>query len=94
MKNSYVILALTVGTMVLSSCNSSISPVSYEPMPGSITFKGQPGTKLTKVPIGSTFRHEFRHGTGDYYIETYQVQPDRSLKIIRRVHKRERLFPL
>lgn len=80
--------------LFLVSCTQTISPIEYPPIPGSITYKGQPRTKLTKVPIGSTFQHEIRVGTGDFYIETYQVQPDRSLKIIRRVFRKERIFGL
>ncbi len=32
---------------------------ALEPIPGSITFQGQPTTKLVKSPIGSTFSHRF-----------------------------------
>ena len=83
---------ILVAATALSACSNTIAPISLEPIPGSITYKGQPRTKLTKVPIGSTFRHEIDLGTGDYYIETYQVQEDRSLTIIRRTLKRERHF--
>ncbi len=62
---------------------TSISSYSLEPIPGSITYGGQPRTKLTKSPIGSTFTHNFRR-FDDRVIETYQIQPDRSLKIIDR----------
>ncbi|WP_416406939.1 hypothetical protein [Agrobacterium rosae] len=68
---------------VLAGCTTTISPSSYEPIPGSITYNGQPRTKLTKSPIGSTFTHNFRR-FDDRVIETYQIQPDRSLKIIDR----------
>ncbi|WP_307236258.1 hypothetical protein [Pararhizobium capsulatum] len=56
---------------------------SLEPIPGSITYKGQPRTKLTKSPIGSTFNHYFTVGGYDY-AETYRILPDRSLEIISR----------
>nr|WP_108722635.1 hypothetical protein [Agrobacterium rubi] len=62
---------------------TTISSYSLEPIPGSITYRGQPRTKLTKSPIGSTFTHNFRR-FDDRVIETYQIQPDRSLKIIDR----------
>ncbi len=62
---------------------TTISSYSVEPIPGSITYRGQPRTKLTKSPIGSTFTHNFRR-FDDRVIETYQIQPDRSLKIIDR----------
>lgn len=67
----------------LAGCTTAISPYGIEPIPGSITYKGQPRTKLTKSPIGSTFTHNFRR-FDDRVIETYQIQPDRSLKIIDR----------
>lgn len=54
------------------------------PIPGSITYKGQPRSKLTKAPIGSTFDHEFRSQEGLLVHETYMIQPDRSLKIVSR----------
>lgn len=76
----------------LAACTNSLSPIEYAPIPGSITYKGQPKSKLNRVPIGSTFQHEIQVGSGDYYIETYQVQPDRNLKIIRRYLRKERLF--
>lgn len=69
--------------IALAGCTTSISPSSYEPIPGSITYNGQPRTKLTKSPIGSTFTHNFRR-FDDRVVETYQIQPDRSLKIIDR----------
>lgn len=81
-------------SIALSGCTNTISSAEYPPIPGSVTYKGQPRTKLTKVPIGSTFEHEINLGNGDYYFETYQVQPDRSLKIIRRVLRKERIFAL
>jgi hypothetical protein len=73
----------------LASCTATgfsataVSSYSLEPIPGSITYRGQPRTKLTKSPIGSTFTHNFRR-FDDRVVETYQIQPDRSLKIIDR----------
>lgn len=66
--------------LVLASCTA----VELEPIPGSITYGGQPRTKLTKSPAGSTFTHTFHDERGGYWSETYQIQPDRSLKIISR----------
>ncbi|MCD1266151.1 hypothetical protein GR158_12755 [Shinella sp. AETb1-6] len=55
------------------------------PVPGSITFNGQPHTKLTKAPVGSTFSHRLRDAvTGHEYIEIYRILPDRSLEIVSR----------
>ena len=67
----------------LAGCTTPITSYSVDPIPGSITYKGQPRSKLTKSPIGSTFTHSFRR-FDDRVIETYQIQPDRSLKIIDR----------
>lgn len=70
-----------VSALMLVSCTT---PVELEPIPGSITYGGQPRTKLTKSPAGSTFTHTFRGSGGYRWSETYQIQDDRSLKIISR----------
>lgn len=57
---------------------------ALEPVPGSIIYKGQPRTKLTKTPIGSTFEHHFRDQFGDDYVEVYRIAPDRSLELLSR----------
>ncbi|WP_411035521.1 hypothetical protein [Shinella sp. BYT-45] len=62
--------------------------VPLEPVPGSITYHGQPRTKLTKSPIGSTFEHRFKDGPSREVFETYRIEPDRSLAII---HRRVRI---
>ena len=72
------------GALALSACSTATNAPGYDPIPGSITYNGQPRTKLTKSPIGSTLSHEIR-ANGGQYIETYQIQPDRSLKIVRRI---------
>lgn len=78
-----------IGTLVLAGCNS----VSYydgpglEPIPGSITYNGQPRTKLTKSPIGSYFPHTFVDARGREVEETYIIRPDRSLMIANRVYR-------
>lgn len=56
---------------------------ALEPIPGSITFQGQPTTKLVKSPIGSTFSHRF-YADGAHYEETYKIGQDRSLELVRR----------
>ncbi|NTJ42180.1 hypothetical protein G6L28_06140 [Agrobacterium larrymoorei] len=71
-------------TLAVAGCTTGISSRELQPIPGSITYNGQPRTKLTKSPIGSTFTHSFRTWDGDRYIETYQILPDRSLQIIDR----------
>jgi hypothetical protein len=73
------VVFLSAVALMLASCTTP----DVEPIPGSITYGGQPRTKLTKSPIGSVVHNSFRTLTGVAY-ETYIIQPDRSLKLIRR----------
>lgn len=66
----------------LAACATAGSPV--EPIPGSITYGGQPRGKLTKAPVGSTFSHDFRTQDGRLAFETYRVEADRSLTLLNR----------
>ena len=68
--------------VMLAGCSASTA--SLEPVPGSITYGGQPRTKLTKSPIGSTFEHRYRDQFGDEWVERYRILPDRSLEIVSR----------
>jgi hypothetical protein len=77
------LLALMVVPLTLSGCETSSSP-GLEPIPGSITYGGQPRQKLTKAPVGSTFPHFFYDEDGVRTEETYIIQPDRSLKLVDR----------
>ncbi|UWM81924.1 hypothetical protein [Rhizobium sp. SRDI969] len=74
--------ALFAGAL-LAGCSSAHRP-ALEPIPGSITYGGQPRTKLTKSPVGSVVYNQFYNGTGQRVEETYILQPDRSLKLVRR----------
>lgn len=56
------------------------SALAIEPIPGSITYGGQPHSRLQKAPVGSVVTHEFYSG-GNRYREIYLIQPDRSLKL-------------
>ncbi len=58
--------------------------LALEPTPGSITYGGQPRTKLTKSPIGSAVHNDFYDQQGQRVYETYILQPNRSLKLVRR----------
>jgi hypothetical protein len=69
--------------VLLAGCTSTDAP-ALEPVPGSITYGGQPRTKLTKSPIGSTVHNDFFNAAGEHVSETYVLQPDRSLKLVRR----------
>ncbi|WP_426237405.1 hypothetical protein [Pararhizobium sp. DWP1-1-3] len=73
------VILMSIVALILASCTTP----DVEPIPGSITYGGQPRTKLTKSPIGSLVHNSFRTVTGVAY-ETYVIQPDRSLKLIRR----------
>ncbi|WP_276120389.1 hypothetical protein [Pararhizobium qamdonense] len=75
------LLILALGLLV-ASCTTSQQ--SLEPIPGSITYGGQPRTKLMKSPIGSTFDHRFLGANGTRWIETYRIQPDRTVEIVDR----------
>lgn len=68
--------------LVLSACTTASS--GPEPVPGSLTYGGQPATRLTKAPIGSTVTHRFRDQFSQLYGERYIIQPDRSLKLVSR----------
>ncbi|MGE7367869.1 hypothetical protein ACQKKX_02210 [Neorhizobium sp. NPDC001467] len=76
----------------LSACSSTSDPAmrpfdagpGIQPIPGSITYGGQPRTRLTKSPIGSTLTHEFDNAFGYRVIERYVLQPDRSLRLVSR----------
>jgi hypothetical protein len=72
-------IVLSIATLVLASCTTP----EIAPVPGSLTYGGQPRTKLTKAPVGSKVHNSFPYRTGVAY-ETYAIQPDRSLKLIRR----------
>jgi len=81
------LIVLSAAALVLASCTTP----EVEPVPGSITYGGQPRTKLMKSPIGSVVHNSFRYGSGIAY-ETYVIQPDRSLKLIRRHTKSDVVF--
>jgi hypothetical protein len=77
-------MLLSVGLVIVLSACAATETREIEPIPGSITYGGQPRTKLTKSPIGSTFHHEFVGSDGTRWIETYRIRPDRSVEIISR----------
>jgi len=81
------LLATTLlATPALVGCSAADAP-ALEPIPGSITYGGQPRTKLTKSPIGSSFPHMFIDSRGREVEETYIIRPDRSLMIANRVYR-------
>ncbi|MCO5734004.1 hypothetical protein [Rhizobium sp. SSA_523] len=72
-------IASLLSILLLTACTTG----TVEPIPGSITYGGQPRTKLTKSPVGSLLTHQF-YSEGRVAQETYVLQPDRSLKLIER----------
>lgn len=74
------LLAPTLILSLLAGCAST----EIAPIPGSLIYGGQPRSKLTKSPVGSTFPYRFMGDDGGNYQETYQVAPDRSLKLLSR----------
>jgi hypothetical protein len=71
-----------LGLLALAGCTTT----ELQPIPGSITYGGQPSTRLTKAPIGSTVSHDFYDGSREV-LETYVIEPDRSLKLVRREYR-------
>lgn len=83
--NRLAISATFAALLGLTACTSAgLSGAPVEPIPGSIIYGGQPRTKLTKSPIGSTFYHRFQDQRGDGWIELYRIEPDRSLELVAR----------
>ncbi|XUM51586.1 hypothetical protein NBG89_26435 (plasmid) [Rhizobium sp. YTU87027] len=81
---------MAVTALLLASCmvvSGSYSSDGLAPIPGSITYNGQPRTKLTKSPIGSSFPHTFTDQTGREVEEIYIIQPDRTLLIAERHYR-------
>lgn len=78
------ILVSCIAALALTACTTAQARYP-EPIPGSITYGGQPRTKLTRAPVGSTFPHRFINEQGNQVIETYRVQPDRSLLLVDQV---------
>ncbi len=92
MKHVIFVFGLAV---LLGGCTSATVPggtIGLEPIPGSITYGGQPRTRLTKAPVGSPVNHQFRNALGQRVEERYIIQPDRSLKLVSRRVYREWLF--
>ncbi|EJL53123.1 MULTISPECIES: hypothetical protein [unclassified Rhizobium] len=79
-----VLLPTILSVAMLSGCTTD-SSTEVQPIPGSITYGGQPRTKLTKSPPGSVIYNSFYDSTGSRVKETYILQPDRTLKLTRRV---------
>jgi len=75
------LIVLMLCAPLLAACNTT---QSLQPIPGSITYGGQPHMKLTQSPIGARIEHRFTNQWGEDVYETYILQPDRSLKLVNR----------
>jgi len=83
---------IVIGVLAALLGGCTVEPVvrTYEigpdirPIPGSITYGGQPRSRTTKAPVGSPIDHEFYDQYGNRVYETYLIQPDRSLKLVSR----------
>ncbi|WP_275790453.1 hypothetical protein [Pararhizobium gei] len=78
MKNA---LMIATAAMVLSACTSL---PELAPIPGSITYGGQPKTALVKAPVGSTVKHRLNDQYGNPSEETYVVEAGGTLRLVRR----------
>jgi len=82
-----------LGALALAGCTTvEYTGPGIEPIPGSITYSGQPRTKLTKSPVGSTFPHDFIDQYGRQVEEIYIIRPDRSLAIAHRQYRPITIF--
>lgn len=73
--------AVLIGALATTTaCSAS----ALEPIPGSITYGGQPRTKLVRAPIGSTITHRFYNRFGKEVHEVYRIGENRDLRLIRR----------
>ncbi len=85
MKN--VILRVLCFSLLARCTAANFDGPGIAPISGSITYNGQPHTKLTKSPVGSTFPHDFTDQWGRQVEETYIIRPDRSLAIVDRQYR-------
>lgn len=82
--------AITIAALAFMLCGCTVASgrldtgAGLEPIPGSITYGGQPQTRLSQAPVGSIVPHQFRNEFGQRVNETYVIQPDRSLKLVSR----------
>ncbi|MDO3433884.1 hypothetical protein QWJ46_14455 [Rhizobium sp. CBN3] len=80
-------LVLAIALTGCTTSAGSYSSAGLGPIPGSITYHGQPRTKLTRSPVGSSFPHTFTDQWGRQVEEIYIIRPDRSLLIAERHYR-------
>ncbi|MCA1440306.1 hypothetical protein I6F07_08795 [Ensifer sp. IC4062] len=88
---SPAILSAMLLVSSLSGCTATAVTFGYspylEPIPGSITYGGQPRTRLRRAPVGSIVPHQFNDRAGRTVYETYVVEPDGSLRLVSRRYR-------
>lgn len=77
-------MKITVIAASLATVFAASSAFALEPIKGSITYGGQPASKLTASPVGSTFTHNFTDDFGHDVEETYVITENRDLKLVDR----------
>ncbi|ARQ13980.1 hypothetical protein NXC12_PE00385 (plasmid) [Rhizobium etli] len=78
-----LVLVLAIALTDCTTSAGSYSSPGLAPVPGSITYQGQPRTKLTRSPVGSSFTDQW----GRQVEEIYIIRPDRSLLIAERHYR-------
>jgi hypothetical protein len=76
------LVSILACALLLAACSQT--GAELQPIPGSITYGGQPRTKLTRSPVGARIPNHFQNAAGQDVFETYILQPDRSLKLVSR----------
>lgn len=72
---------VVIGLLALAGCNS-VQP-NLEPLPESLTYGENASHRKTVAAPGTMVQNRFMHD-GQMVYETYEVQPDRTYKLIRR----------
>ncbi|WP_018239522.1 hypothetical protein [Ensifer sp. BR816] len=67
-------------TLTLAGCTAK---PDLEPLPGSLTYGETASSRKTQAAPGTKIQNRFLHEGRTVY-ETYEVQPDRTYKLIRR----------
>lgn len=88
MKMMSIIFAAAMLTACSTNADPELAARAYgpdiPPIAGSITYGGQPRSRLARSPAGSTFDHEFTNSFGNRVVERYRIRTDRSLSIVSR----------
>jgi hypothetical protein len=78
-------MKFSIAALIVTAVASFAPPAgALEPIPGSITYGGQPRTKLLMAPIGSTVTHQFYDDAGQEVYEVYRLDEKRDLRLIGR----------